>query len=54
VLARGEKLIHDVEGESQLLPLTARLAMRAFEGLFKLNRSRGSFGWQLVAVAEAR
>lgn len=53
VIARGEKLIHDVEGEQKQLPVTARLAMRAFDTLFKLNLGRGSFGWQLVAVAEA-
>ena len=54
VVARGEKLIHDVEGEQQTLPLSARLAMRAFDTLFKFNATRGPFGWQLVAVAEAR
>ncbi len=36
---------------STALPLTARLAMRAFSLLFALNTNLTTLGWQLVAVA---
>jgi SAM-dependent methyltransferase len=53
VVARGERLIADAGGDGKQLPLSAKLAMRAFDTLFKFNAGSGRFGWQLVAVAEA-
>ncbi|HWP07918.1 MAG TPA: class I SAM-dependent methyltransferase [Polyangiaceae bacterium] len=50
VVARGRKLIDDVDTKGPL-PLTARLAMRAFSRLFELNHGAPRWGWQLVAVA---
>lgn len=49
VVARGDKLIHDAKKKA--LPLTARVAMRAFSHLFELNSGVTRWGWQLVAVA---
>jgi 2-polyprenyl-3-methyl-5-hydroxy-6-metoxy-1,4-benzoquinol methylase len=54
VLARGRSLIQDVatggkDGASSLPP-SALLAMRAFNGLFKLNAMKTPLGWQLVAL----
>jgi SAM-dependent methyltransferase len=52
VIARGEKLIADVEGrDGRLLPPVVRVAMRIFGGLFRLNSARTMRGWQLLAVA---
>jgi len=50
VLARGDKLIDDAT-QKGTPPLAARLAMRAFSGLFALNSGVTRWGWQLVAVA---
>src|SRR5580658_2245088 len=50
VVARGKKLIEDASDRHARLPLAARVAMQAFSWLFKLNASRGSLGWQLVAL----
>ena len=51
VVARGRALINDVAGkDAHGLPLSARLAMRAFSWLFNLNLDRSRLGWQLVAV----
>jgi SAM-dependent methyltransferase len=50
VLARGDKLIDDAT-KMGAPPLAARLAMRAFSGLFELNSGVTRWGWQLVAVA---
>jgi SAM-dependent methyltransferase len=46
VIARGSKLIGDVAQEPSL---AARMAMGAFDGLFRWNL--GTRGWQTVAVA---
>ena len=52
VVARGEALIADAAGgDGRPPPLAARLAMRVFGWLFKLNSARTMRGWQLVAVA---
>lgn len=50
VVARGNKLIDDASKKGAP-PLAARLAMRAFSGLFALNSGVTRWGWQLVAVA---
>jgi hypothetical protein len=52
VIARGEALIADAGGgDGRRPPLVARLAMRLYGWLFKLNSARTMRGWQLVAVA---
>ena len=52
VIGRGRALIADAAGDGDgALPLPARVAMRAFSWLFKLNRARTMRGWQLVAIA---
>lgn len=51
VIARGEGLIDDVAGPGASLGMAARIAMRAFSGLFRLNLRHSPGGWQLVAVA---
>ena len=52
VVARGAKLIQDASGmDGRPLPLAARVAIRTFSWLFRLNRPTGLRGWQLVAVA---
>ncbi len=51
VIARGRRLIADVEGGSGDIAPAARAAMRVFDNLFALNRSTGRLGWQVVAVA---
>jgi 2-polyprenyl-3-methyl-5-hydroxy-6-metoxy-1,4-benzoquinol methylase len=52
VIARGKKLIDDAAaGDGRAPPLAARLAMRAFAWLFRFNRARTDWGWQLVAIA---
>lgn len=48
VIARGSKLISDVAKEPSL---AARMAMDAFDGLFRWNL--GTRGWQTIAVAVA-
>ena len=50
VVARGEKLIDDATNQGPL-PVSARVAMRAFSWLFELNSGVTRWGWQLVAVA---
>ena len=52
VIGRGEGLIADAGGYPP--PLPARLAMRAFGWLFRLNSSRTQYGWQLLAVVTPR
>jgi SAM-dependent methyltransferase len=52
VIGRGEALIADAEGHPP--PLPARIAMRAFGWLFRLNSARTGRGWQLVAVVTPR
>ncbi|HEU4577166.1 MAG TPA: class I SAM-dependent methyltransferase [Polyangiaceae bacterium] len=53
VVARGDRLIADAApGSDRPLPLSARAAMLAFSRLFRLNRARGRWGWQLLAVAQ--
>jgi SAM-dependent methyltransferase len=53
VVARGRRLIEDVAIEERdgALSRTARLTMRAFDLLFRLNLSRSPWGWQIVGVA---
>ena len=51
VVARGQRLIADVEGGAGDITPLARFAMGAFDALFRLNRSTGRLGWQVVAVA---
>jgi 2-polyprenyl-3-methyl-5-hydroxy-6-metoxy-1,4-benzoquinol methylase len=48
VIARGRRLIADAASD---LRGPARAAIWVFSRLFRLNRSAGSLGWQLVAVA---
>ncbi|MBV9945514.1 MAG: class I SAM-dependent methyltransferase [Myxococcales bacterium] len=51
VIARGKRLIADAAGSDPAsLPLAARVAIRAFSWLFRLNTDRARLGWQLVAV----
>lgn len=52
VIARGEKLIHDVSGEtSGTSRRLSRAVMSVFAVLFKLNACRSTRGWQTVGVA---
>ena len=52
VCARGRRLVDDVrETNGRPAGATARMAMAAFRGLFRLNRPPGRLGWQIVAVA---
>jgi SAM-dependent methyltransferase len=53
VVARGEKLVDDVAGGSGSVGGGARLAMQAFDVLFKANLPKTRYGWQIVAVALA-
>jgi SAM-dependent methyltransferase len=53
VVARGEKLVDDVAGDSDGMGGSARTAMRAFDVLFRANLPRTRYGWQIVAVALA-
>ena len=52
VVARGRRLIDDVKDDgSRPLPLSARVAMRAFDALFRANLTRTPLGWQCLAIA---
>jgi SAM-dependent methyltransferase len=54
VIARGKKLVQDVDtssGRETLATRAADLSMRAFNQLFRYNKTTGKHGWQLVAVA---
>ncbi len=53
VIARGDKLVSDVEANDQGEPasLLARAVMGAFHPLMFLNLPRTRFGWQTVGVA---
>jgi hypothetical protein len=53
VVARGKKLIDDAGYEHHTLPLAARVTMRTFSWLFRLNTDKTKLGWQLVAVGVA-
>lgn len=55
VIARGRKLVTDVAKTEEGAPATglARMVMAAFGRLFRLNRDRSRFGYQLVAVCRA-
>jgi 2-polyprenyl-3-methyl-5-hydroxy-6-metoxy-1,4-benzoquinol methylase len=49
VITRGQRLVEDAtDGE---MPVMARMAMRAFSWLFRMNTVRTLRGWQLIAVA---
>jgi hypothetical protein len=49
VLLRGERLVDDVANGARRRP--ARLAMRIFAVLFRLNLTRSPWGWQVLAAA---
>jgi len=51
VRARGEALIEDAGAEGATPSAAAKLAMAAFQGLFRLNLTRSPWGLQLVALA---
>jgi SAM-dependent methyltransferase len=52
VIARGDRLLDDVSRPDGADPgWAARAAMRVFDAAFSLNRSRGPFGWQMLARA---
>lgn len=50
VIARGERLAHDVEGSGGASSIAAALAMAVFRFLFQFNLTDSPFGWQVVAV----
>jgi trans-aconitate methyltransferase len=49
VFLRGERLVDDVAGGAGRRP--ARLVMRIFGVLFRLNLTRSPWGWQVLATA---
>jgi SAM-dependent methyltransferase len=49
VLLRGERLVDDVAQDAGQWP--ARLVMRIFGVLFRLNLTRSPWGWQVLAAA---
>ena len=49
VVARGERLVDDVAGGAG--STAARLAMRLFGLLFRLNASASPWGWQTIVLA---
>jgi len=53
VVARGRRLVEDValEDEGGSLSRAARLTMRAFDLLFRLNLVATPWGWQIVGTA---
>ncbi len=53
VVARGRRLVEDVavQDEGGSLSRTARLTMRAFDLLFRLNLMATPWGWQIVGAA---
>lgn len=52
MIARGAKLVDDVSAAEGAQPgLAARLAMAAFDPLFRLNVSRSPRGWQTIGLA---
>jgi trans-aconitate methyltransferase len=53
VVARGGRLVEDVavQDEGGSLSRTARLAMRAFDLLFRFNLMATPWGWQIVGTA---
>jgi SAM-dependent methyltransferase len=55
VIARGERLLEDISRPDGAAPRwAARTAMRLFDASFSFNRSRGSLGWQMLALARVR
>lgn len=50
-IIRGKGLVNDVAGPATDISLPARLAMKGFGILFRLNLTSTRWGWQLVAVA---
>jgi len=54
VIARGKKLIEDVNANGDSTSRVARLVMSAFGGLFRFALADARWGWQLVAVATVR
>ena len=51
VIARGEKLAHDLTGVPTRILRLELLAMRMFRILFRANFLDSPFGWQIIAVA---
>lgn len=52
VIARGRRLIDEAKGGSESrLPASARVLLRVFDRLFRLNVDESRLGWQLVGVA---
>jgi hypothetical protein len=49
VLLRGERLVHDAARGAGTRP--ARLVMRIFGVLFRLNLTSSPWGWQVLAAA---
>jgi hypothetical protein len=53
VVARGNALIQDVAASAtSQMSFMAQAVMKVFSLLFKMNRDRSRFGWQLFAIAE--
>lgn len=54
VIARGEKLVSEMANSSPAdrSPWAARMVMRLFRALFRLNLPRSPWGWQMVCVAQ--
>lgn len=52
VIARGERLVDDVDDEGRVSPLV-RAGMAIYDGLLGLSPRRGRRGWQLYATAIA-
>jgi len=51
VIARGKKLVEEVQGGESVNSPLAKFAMGVFRFLFRFNLLSTPFGWQVVAVA---
>jgi SAM-dependent methyltransferase len=51
VIARGARLIHDVQTDLGRATSSAYAVMSVFDRLFSFNVDRSPFGWQIVAAA---
>jgi SAM-dependent methyltransferase len=53
VVARGRRLVEDVrvQDDGALLSRSARVAMKVFDALFRLNLTGTPWGWQIVGTA---
>jgi SAM-dependent methyltransferase len=55
VIARGQQLIRDASSEGHFnMSFLARFGMNMFRALFKFNRIKGPWGWQIIALARLR